>query len=372
MRIRKLACLVAGIVVVCSAFALAACDEKPEPKPAGITHDRVTLQVTGKDTYEPHNYVDGKCTMCEETTSFTQVPLMNQKEILQYKPAKSGKVEKIEYDTRAYFAETQTEGEDEIHVKKTAYVYLPSNYDGTKKFNVLYMMHGNKLNEGYWFAQGSYDLETGDATAFTGGYGTENVIEYLIANNKMEDTIFVTPTFYTRPDLNGDGVPDTDFDDNMGADSYFRFELFNDLMPYIAENYSTYAVSGSAEDLKAARNHQGFNGLSRGSALVSSVIWQYGVEYFSYIANFSGGAGSQGIVDNYKEKFSSLPLKYWYVGYGSTEDYAGVMKNYVAMRDGLGLQQGKTCDFVLSNKTGHNYATWITCLYNSLQVFFKG
>ena len=54
------------------AATFAGCGEK-EPETPKKTHDPVTLEVTGKPgTYEAHNFVDGKCTMCDETTIFSR------------------------------------------------------------------------------------------------------------------------------------------------------------------------------------------------------------------------------------------------------------------------------------------------------------
>ena len=52
-------------------------------------------------------------------------------------------------------------------------------------------MHGNKLNEGYWFRSGSYASESA-WSAYTAGYGTENMLDWMYDNLDIEDTIIVT------------------------------------------------------------------------------------------------------------------------------------------------------------------------------------
>ena len=46
-----------------------------------------------------------------------------------------GNIEKISYTTKDYFG-------DGGEITKDAFVYLPSGYDGTKQYGVLYLMHG--------------------------------------------------------------------------------------------------------------------------------------------------------------------------------------------------------------------------------------
>mgnify|MGYP000152248482 CR=1 FL=1 len=51
-----------------------------------------------------------------------------------------GTVETLEYDTPAY-AVNEILGTDET-IHKSLHVYLPYNYDETKQYNILYLMHG--------------------------------------------------------------------------------------------------------------------------------------------------------------------------------------------------------------------------------------
>lgn len=51
-----------------------------------------------------------------------------------------GTIQEISYTTKAYYG-------DESEITKTAFVYLPKDYDETKQYNVLYLMHGIGGNE---------------------------------------------------------------------------------------------------------------------------------------------------------------------------------------------------------------------------------
>jgi hypothetical protein len=124
MKSKKVAALVSGLLAVGMALSFTACGGDNNPTNAtGKTHDPVTLQVTGKtDEYIPHDFVDGKCKYCSETTIFTQDPIGGT-DVLTKACSEQGTVEKIEYTTYTYHKDAQEE------VTKTAYVYLPYGYN---------------------------------------------------------------------------------------------------------------------------------------------------------------------------------------------------------------------------------------------------
>lgn len=365
-KITKLCCTAfAAVTALVSVFTFAACgntDNPPEDKDPPKTHDPITLKMTGSDVYKPHNFVNGKCTLCTETTIFTQEAIAGT-DVITKACDQQGTVQEIKYTSTAYDEE----------VEKTAYVYLPFGYDAedkTTKYDVLYMLHGMGLNEGYWFAKGSYKPQDSN---YTGGYGTENVLDNLMKEGKAKKTICVTPTYYKV----SDGTQKT---------GDFKKELTEELMPYIASNYNTYAADGSQDALKANRNHQGYAGLSLGSMYSYNTIWKECLEYFSYIGSFSGSSGGESswkeIADKKNTEYKDLAINYWYAGCGSAEtsahypgdpfnSYRYLAKNVKNMQPGSDIKAGDNCEYMLVNKCGHNYKTWITCLYNCMQVFFQ-
>lgn len=350
--------VVSGALALCAVLAMTACNNDPKPNPSKKTHDPVTLQVTGTEKYEAHNFVNGKCTMCETTTIFTQDPIGGT-DVITKACDQQGTIEKLEY---------QYVSADGTEYLKTAWVYLPYGYnaeDKNTKYDVLYMLHGKGLNEGYWLAQGSYKP---DNSAYTKGYGTNNVLDNLMKEGKAKKTICVTPTYY----LVSDG--------SEKEDGQFDKELTEVLMPLVAEKYNTYAKDSSAESLIANRDHQGYVGLSLGGMYSYSYIWKNCVPYFSYIGSFSGTSFGEAswneIIEKKNTEFKDYDIKYWYSGVGKTETdkvYPGdPFGGYLALSNGIdGLKRNENCQFVYCNKTGHNYATWITCLYNCMQVFFQ-
>lgn len=361
---KKATTLALAATLALGALTLTACGDSGKKTTAKKTHDPVTLQVTGKETFEPHNYVDGKCKFCDDTTKFLQDPLFKSKaDYLTTACDEQGTVEEITYTY------TTNDGAEST---KIAYVYLPFGYnadDTAAKYDVLYMVHGKGLNEGYWFAQGSYKPDDG---IYTSGFGTQNVLDHMMKDGLAKKCIIVTPSYYKTGTQEGD--------------SDFGKELTESLMPYVAENYNTYAASGSAEDLKANRDHQGYTGLSLGSMYSYSIILSNYVDYFAWVGSFSGSSFGEDswktIGENLSANWAAAPLKYWYAGVGSTETntaypgdpfnaYRTVVANCSAFKAGSDLAAGNNCAFMLTTNTGHNYATWVTDLYNCLLVFFQ-
>lgn len=408
------------------------------------THDQITHVVTGKTETQHHNFVDGKCTMCDETTIFMQDAVYkSMKDVLTTAQAEQGTIESVWYKTRAYGVEEKFKGKQDkngkdydgspLWIYKRCWVYVPYGYnkeDTTKKYNVMYMMHGNGLNEGYWFAKGYY---TPNDTAYTGGYGTNNILDYLAKNDLAEDTIYVAMTMYQyysgepktveeREDVSkfagqtadmanvysgyvsGDGNDKVDFDfgyttDSDGSDEFIWKEWKYHLMPTIAAKYNTYADASSIKDkmadeknygltdendaafftaCEAARGHVAYTGLSRGGMSVTSVLTN-ALEYISYFAYESSGVPGKDAIANMKAKDSTYPVNYLFISCGSQEGPQGADKSMLGVRDEMGWQNnegsdiahGDRIEFIQVNGTAHNYATWITNLYNFAQVAFK-
>lgn len=390
------------ILAAVLALSLAACKAET-PTQAAKTHDRETFIQTGTSKIIPHEFVDGVCKYCGAETVFRQKPLSGSPEILlTAQPAdKQGTVTEIWYKTRAYAVEAAQPDLGELHIVKRAFVYTPAGYDPSdtsKKYNIIVKLHGNKVHEGYWFKKGSYEQ---DDSPYTGGYGTENVLDYMAANGLSENVIVVTPTIYEYyynekqgdvvggdDEVNGlyYGYIDPDFAGVDKAeptklegevDSEWWKEFRYDLLPYLVENYNTFAASSSEEDLIAARDHLAVTGLFRSENLADSVLGNM-VPYLSYIGFDTGYLAGQNFIDRYNAEYKGkYDIKYMFVSCGEQEDVTGDIEDMLKLKNGLGLRQGSDIkngdqvEFVYIEKSAHNYSTWITDLYNELLVFFK-
>lgn len=201
-------------------------------------------------------------------------------------------------------------GED---IDKSMMVYVPYGYnknDNTKKYNVLYLVHGMAENQ---FTPLGYP-----GTKFE----LARVVDNLIAEGKMEPMIIVSPTWYLS-DQNNSG-------ENLDSlVRNFKEELVNTIIPKIEGTYHTYAASTSAEDLKAAREHRAFGGFSMGG----NCTWYRfidSLDYFKYFVPVSmwtwvsaeecKAAGATGDTENdiIADYLSKIPAK---CGYGPDDFY---------------------------------------------------
>ena len=385
-KIVKILAAVCGSLVLTVAFA--ACGEGEEKPVSKKTHDPITLEVTGKPgTYEPHNFIDGKCTMCDETTIFSQDSIAKDS-IVSTPCDQQGTITKITYSTDAYPEyEYATDGV----VTKTAYVYTPYGYDAEDKdtkYDVLYLLHGKGLNEEYWFAQGEEGSQFyPGSNAYPSGFGTQNVLDHLMEEGKAAKTIIVTPTFYSpAEDVYGEEFAVDR--SNMTITQTFWQELKNDLMPYVAMHYNTYAEitedmtsEEMAAEFIANRDHQGYAGLSMGGMTSFASVWKHCIDYISYIGCYSGASASDAdeIIDQKNNGiFKDYAINYWFVGVGTAENPENHLDVYLKYKNGVNgfqsgsdIKNGDNCEFCVTNGTAHNYDTWITDLYNCMLVFFQ-
>lgn len=254
-----------------------------------------------------------------------------------------GTVEEIQYETKAYAT-------DERLVTKKANVYLPYNYDPSKQYNILYLMHGTGDDENYWLKTYSYN---------------KVMIDNMIAFGDIEPFIIVTPTFYVEDDC----------EDDLDQLTYsFQKELRNDLMPAVECKYSTYAYDCTESGFRASRDHRAFAGLSRGAVTTYHSVFCNSLDYFSWFGTFSG---SRTEMDYFKEhlqsdSFKDLPIHYLYVSSGAFDfalsgqlrDYKGLLK--VEER----LKRGENTEFDVYPMRYHSIGSWHLALYNFLPKIF--
>lgn len=185
-----------------------------------------------------------------------------------FRPAeRQGKLRDLYYDTYesfSYESKMQT-------IEKHAVVYLPYDYDETKKYNVVYLMHGGWSNE-------NSTLGTPSSPS-----GFKNVIDNAIGNGVFAPLIVVCPTYN-----NTSGQDSADFSLALRLTRNFHNELINDLIPAAESTFSTYAEGTSESELKAARDHRAFGGFSMGS-VTTWRTFEYALDYFRYFIPMSCG-----------------------------------------------------------------------------------
>ena len=135
-----------------------------------------------------------------------------------------------------------------------AFVYLPPQYDGKKKFPVLYLQHGWGEDETAWSNQGHANL----------------IMDNLIAEGKCKPFIIVMAYGLTN-EVKWGGLRDFDF-------TRFERVLVDELIPYVDSHFKTIAK----KDMRALA------GLSMGG-METKHITLARPEVFGYWGIFSGG-----------------------------------------------------------------------------------
>lgn len=150
---------------------------------------------------------------------------------------------------------------------KQALVYLPAGYTRSKKYNVVYLLHGSTESSQDFFHDGHF----------------KRVLDRLNQDGQLKNTIVVFPTYY--PDRSF--VTSNYYRDNRLNRAFAQHELVTDLVPAVESRYSTYADGTSAAQLQASRNHRAFGGFSMGS-ITSWYVFEYQLPYFSTYLPMAG------------------------------------------------------------------------------------
>lgn len=260
-----------------------------------------------------------------------------------------GSIQHISYATYDYFG-------DRSAITKYAYVYLPYDYDESKQYNVLYLMHGIGGSEKEW---GLYD----DSSQ------VKIMLDNLIYNGDIEPFIVVVPN--GRSSVN---FADSSSDHN----SFYLFgkELRNDLIPYIESTYSTYAeYDKKGYDLTATRDHRAMAGLSMGGMQTINIGMCESLDIISYFGAFSAcpTTYTSSKIATVLKDYPEYDINYFYNICG-TEDNVALASASAAVSNLTSLTDKLTEDenFIWQNVSGgHAFNVWYLGFYNFAQIVFK-
>lgn len=272
-----------------------------------------------------------------------------------------GTISRITYTTKDYAG-------DGSEITKEAYIYLPAGYDESKKYNVMFLLHGVGGDVWEWGM-------TNDNS------DVKKMADNLIADGRIDPFIIVTPNGRSCRNYT-----DTSFGNIQGF-YLFGQELRNDLIPYIDEHYATYANYEPGYDITEARAHRACAGLSMGGMQTTNIALCECLDMFSYFGGFSSCPttySAQEIADHL-ENFPDYDIKYFYNICG-TEDGTALASHTNAM--GIKKWNGEGDDakpelLKLTNKLkdgknfmwhtrsgGHDFGIWHLGFYNFAQIAF--
>lgn len=258
-----------------------------------------------------------------------------------------GTIQQITYISHDYFG-------DGAEVEKKANVYLPYNYDESKQYNVLYLMHGIGGDENEWGM-------TDDNSKI------KMIMDNLTFHGDIEPFIIVTP--------NGRSAADHSSDSDYNSFYCFGQELRNDLIPYIESHYSTYAkYDENGYDLSLTRDHRAMAGLSMGGMQTINIGIGECLDLFGYFGAFSAAPTSNPSTRTAELlKDNTLPIHYFYNICGTEDNIAynsssTAAKNLPAVCDQF--RDGE--NFMWQELPGaHDFKIWYLGFYNFAQIAFK-
>ncbi|WP_455529733.1 alpha/beta hydrolase-fold protein [Ruminococcus sp.] len=148
-------------------------------------------------------------------------------------------------------------------------ILLPANYDSSKKYPVLYLLHGFFENENRMITTGN------------GQMYTKQIIGNAIASGEAKDMIVVVPFVFTSATMN-DATGFADQGSNEGYDNFVD-DIVDSLMPHIESKYS----------VATGRENTAVTGFSMGGRESLQIGMKYG-DKFGYVGAICPAPGTSG------------------------------------------------------------------------------
>lgn len=227
---------------------------------------------------------------------------------------------------------------DVNNIERHINVYVPAEYEKnpSKRYPVLYLLHGWGEDENGWSVQGHLG----------------NIMDGLIASGKAVPMIIVMPS--------GDIKTNSDV---RTASGNITDIIMKDLIPYIDKNFRTLTD----------RDHRAMAGLSRGGGQTTSTVFA-NMDKFAWMGTFSGffargnmdsliQSGFNGVFKDPKAFDSKIKLLFISTGTEENSPKAAV--------DKLKAHGIKNIIFHESQGTAHEWLTWRRALNEFAPRLFK-
>ena len=291
-----------------------------------------------------HDYSSGVCS-CGLTPPFITERLPGS--ILE-ECSRKGTVQTVTYTTKKY-------NEDNEIISKNMDVYLPYGYSADEKYNVLIMIHGTN---GHYYEWTNNPITVGDSMS-----NPRNIYDNMIEQRIIQPLIIVS-------------VSPLYFSDNGETDSGYKQlapEIRNDILPYLAEHYSTYARGITPRSVAEARAHFGIGGEGSGALYAYNCGICENFDLFSNFVFFSGCADP----NRYAEALNSaenadLPVKCLFIGAGGKDPQRGVsFDGYNTLSDSTDrLLKSINSYYSEISAACSDWVTWTSLMYDALLVLF--
>lgn len=352
---KKILCSILSVCAVATAFSSCATTGSSSSQATQPTTQEIetTQPTTAEETQEGSTAPSG-----DDISDFPVAPASYRSEANE-----SGTLEHFSYTTKNYSSTKET-------VESGAYVYLPYGYDESdtsKKYNILYLMHG----------------AGGDENGYLGTSDSPSELKYIL-DNSIENKDF-DPMIVVAVTINCEG-DDTAY--YTGMDN-FRTELSADILPSVEGKYHTYAENTTNDGLKASRGHRAFGGFSMGGYVAMTTFlddldyFEYFMPMGAYYSYHEGNPDAEGSGDVFaqaaKDSGYSPDQYYMFTAAGSKDFLCAGMYNQVkAMATHTdefkytknSFDNGNLLFYMIDgNEHGSGYS--YDYIYNGLKLFYK-
>lgn len=238
----------------------------------------------------------------------------------------TGKLDTISYPSKT------------VGVSRRALIYTPPKFSKSKKYPVLYLLHGIGGDEKEWLRGGSPQV----------------ILDNLYANKKLEPMIVVMPNGRAMKD---DRAIGNIFDSlKVKAFADFETDLLNDLIPFIERQYPVIKD----------REHRAIAGLSMGGGQSLNFGLTH-LDQFAWVGGFSSAPNTKKpevIVPNPDE--AKAKLKLLWISCGDADGLIGFSQR---MHDYLYNKNVPHVYYI--EPGGHDFKVWKNDLYMFSQLLFK-
>ena len=241
---------------------------------------------------------------------------------------------------------SSTIGED-----KQCGVLLPPRYDTSKKYPVVYLLHG--------FGGDHFDWNRGDCYV-------QDIYGNMLANNTAVPAIVVMPDMYTAP---ADTKETADGEQKRAAYDKLVYDLENDLMPYIESHYA----------VKTGRENTAIIGTSQGGteALAIGFLLQDKIGYIGSLAPCPGVSPTpynEGtywntpLMDDFTIESPAMAPYYLQLAAGTTDPWCLEPTKYY---ENVLTDEQIAHTYYLLDGAGHEDSVWENGLYQFFKRIFK-
>jgi enterochelin esterase-like enzyme len=233
-------------------------------------------------------------------------------------------------DTITYASKT-------VGSSRRALIYTPPGYSKSKKYPVLYLLHGIGGDEKEWFKNGQPQV----------------ILDNLYAANKLTPMIVVLPNGRAMKD---DRAAGNIFSaDKVQAFATFERDLLNDLIPFVEKTYKVYTD----------RENRAIAGLSMGGGQ-SLNFGLANLDKFGWVGGFSSAPNTKKPEELLPNPETAKKLKVLWISCGDAD-------NLMRLSSGTHdyLQKHHVPHILYIEPGGHDFKVWKNDLYMFSQLLFK-